>query len=573
MMSPPRRSVCLQIVLGYCIVITIVSGCESRPAGRGRPDQTAGSGAASIVSTAAQFRDVAAEAGIHFVPRNGHEAGHRAILESLGTGAALLDYDQDGLLDVFLPGGGEFTQTPQPIGLPSALFRNTGELKFNAVAAAAGVDSCAFYSHGACVGDVDSDGFPDLLVTGYRGLLLYRNRGDGTFVDETDASGLTLRSWSTSSAWGDANGDGVLDLYLANYVDWSFEKHPACHMQGHRDICAPKVFEPLSDMFYLGHGDGTFREATAEVGLVAGGKGLGVVAADLDLDGDLDYYVANDTTPNFLYRNDGRGRFAEEGLLSGTAFGETGEAEGSMGTDIGDFNGDGWPDLWVANYENQSFALYRNERDCRFQHVSGVTGITAVGAVYVGFGTTFLDFDLDGDEDLFATNGHVMHHPANSAVRQPPLLFENQAGRRFVNVANAAGAYTASPHLGRGVACGDLDRDGDPDLVVSHTNEPVAVLNNESKRRGSWLKVRLIGTTTHRDAVGARVNVVAGGHSFSKQLKGGSSYLSSPANELLFGLGPAEAIESLEVVWLSGRVQREQTPMINTAITVRETEP
>lgn len=541
--------------IGCCCAILWMPGCGHEGSDRLKPRQQQESRRSSPVTTSARLRDVAEQAGVRFTARNGQEAGHLSILESLGAGAALLDFDQDGLLDIFLPGGGEFSSEPEPVGLPSALFRNRGELQFSAATESAGVAFCPFYSHGASVGDIDSDGFPDLLVTGYRGLRLYRNQGDGSFIDATSESGLTLHSWSTSAAWGDADGDGILDLYVTNYVDWSFANHPKCLVQGRRDVCAPKEFAPLSDVFYRGNGDGTFRDATTESGLVAGGKGLGIVAADLDQDGDLDYYVANDTTPNFLYRNDGHGHFQEIGLLSGTAFGETGEAEGSMGADIGDFNNDGLPDLWVANFENQSFSLYRNEGDCRFQHVSGITGITSVGGIYVGFGTSFFDFDLDGDEDLFATNGHVMYHSTNAPLRQKPLLFENVAGQRFVNVSDLAGAYTSSSHLGRGVACGDLDRDGDPDLVVSHTNEPVALLRNDSHPVGAWLRIRLVGRSSHRDAVGARVTVVAGGRSFTRQLKGGSSYLSSPANELLFGLGAAKSIESLQINWLSGKTQ------------------
>lgn len=561
------------------LALLSVMGCANRDSDGSDADRSNKSHGQTPVDSTASFRDMADESGVRFVAHNGREAGHLAILESLGSGVATFDFDQDGLLDLFLPGGGRFSSLPEPVGLPSALFRNRGDLIFAAVENAAGVGHCPFYSHGVSVGDIDSDGFPDLLVTGYGGLLLYRNQGDGTFVDATVISGLTLRSWSTSAAWGDANGDGTLDLYVANYVGWSFANHPPCIVQGHRDICGPTRFEPLSDLFYMGNGDGTFRDATDEVGLVPGGKGLGVVAADLDLDGDLDYYVANDTTPNFLYRNEGLGRLQEHGLLSGTAFGATGEAEGSMGVDVGDFNGDGLPDLWVANYENQSFALYRNEGNCSFQHVSGVTGITAVGAQSVGFGTTFVDFDLDGDEDLFATNGHVMYHSTNAPLRQRPLLFENREGRRYVNVAETAGDYAASPHVGRGVACGDLDRDGDPDLVVSHINEPVALLRNDSHPRGSWLSVRLIGVESHRDAIGARVTVIASGRTFTQQLQGGSSYLSSSAHELLFGLGAADRIQSVEIIWPAHRGQPPRLQRItgiestNRRLTLRESPP
>jgi len=469
-----------------------------------------------------------------------------------------------------LPGGGMYSPKPEPIGLPMGLFRNRGAGGFVDVSSQSAATNCEFYSHGINVGDVDSDGFPDLLISGYHGLLLYRNQGDGTFRDDTADSGLASTRWSTSTAWGDANGDGVLDLYVANYVDWSFQKHPSCQVQGHRDICPPKEFEAQSDVFYFGNGDGTFRDGTAEAGLVQGGKGLGVVAADLDVDGDLDYYVANDTTPNFLYRNDGHGRFQEVALLSGTAFGETGEAEGSMGVDVGDYNNDGLPDLWVANFENQSFALYRNEGDCHFHHVSAITGITAVGSLFVGFGTVFFDFDADGDEDLFATNGHVMNRPSNAPLLQKPLLFENQQGKRFVNVADGAGEYMRSEHLGRGVASGDLDQDGATDLVVSHTNQPVAILKNETLDRGSWLRVNLIGVRAHRDAVGARVTISVGGQKYTRQVKGGSSYLSSPAPELLFGLAKASTIESIEVAWPGGSKQTVVPPAINSAITILE---
>ncbi len=524
------------------------------------------------VATGTLFHEIAETAGVRFLPRNGCEAGHRSILESLGSGVGLFDYDLDGTLDILLPGGGTFSEIPSPIGLPAALFRNRGRQRFERAEREAGVVHVDFYSHGVCTGDMDSDGFFDVLMTGYRGLLLLKNCGDGTFVDATLESGLSLKSWSTSAAWGDADLDGVLDLYVVNYVDWSFDKHPTCFTSGNRDICAPKEFEPLSDILYFGNGDGTFRDVSSTAGLLPGGKGLGVVSADLDHDGDLDYYVANDSTPNFLYRNDGRGHFDEIGLVSGTAFGETGESEGSMGVDVGDYNGDGLPDICVANYENQSIALYRNEQECRFQHVSNVAGITAVGSVCVGFGILFFDFDNDGDEDLIATNGHVMNHPANASVRQCPLLFENREGRRFVNVAGSAGEYLSTPHLGRGMACGDVDGDGDVDLIISHTNEPVALLDNQSDNSSNWLGVRLIGTRSHRDAIGARVTVATEHRKTTRQIKGGASYLSSSTNELKFGLGHANAVVSVEVTWPGNRCQTVMRPPINRLLTVIEFE-
>jgi hypothetical protein len=395
-----------------------------------------------------------------------------------------------------------------------------------------------------------------VLITGYHGLSLYHNLGDGTFSEVAQQAGLVSDTWSTSAAWGDMDRDGNLDLYLVNYVDWSFDKHPFCGPSPkQRDVCSPTEFNAVPHGFFLGCGDGTFRDASREVGLVEGAKGLGVVAADLDLDGDLDYYVTNDTTPNLLYRNDGQGHLEEIGLMSGSALSDNASADGSMGVDAGDFNLDGLPDLWVANFEDQTFALYRNDGNCVFQHVSGLTGISRTRGVYVGFGTVFFDFDLDGDEDLFVTTGHVMYHPKNSSQRQHPLLLENLAGKQFVNVASQAGPYLQSPHVGRGVALGDVDDDGRPDLAVSHTNEPISLLQNQTETTGHWLRLRLIGTRNHRDAIGARVLVRTGEIRQTRQVKGGGSYCSTSDLRLMFGLAGASRVDVLEVLWPSGARQ------------------
>ena len=522
-------------------------------------------------TTAAWFVDVAGQAGVSFVPRNGQEAGHCSILETLGVGVALFDYDRDGQWDLFVPGGGQFGPNREIRGLRPALFRHDGEWHFREVTEPARVQAAPFYSHGAYAGDFDGDGFPDLLITGYHGLLLYHNQGDGTFVEVARQAGLISNAWSTSAAWGDMNGDGYLDLYLVHYVDWSFDKDPFCGPSPQRrDVCSPTEFNAVPHRFFLGNGDGTFRDASGEVGLVEGGKGLGVVAADFNLDGHLGYYITNDTTPNLLYRNDGQGHLSEIGLISGAALSDTAMADGSMGVDLGDFNLDGKPDLWVANFEDQTFALYRNEGDFVFQHVSALTGISRTRGVYVGFGTVFFDFDLDGDEDLFVATGHVMYHPQNSSTRQHPLLFENLAGKEFVNVASRAGPYTQDVHVGRGVALGDLDDDGRPDLVVAHTNEPVALLRNESRTEGHWLRVRLIGTRSQRDAIGARVRIQTGSRNQIRQIKGGGSYLSSSDPRLMFGLGPARSVDMVVVDWPSGVTQTLRGVPADQTLTVVE---
>ena len=397
------------------------------------------------IETLARFSEVAQASGVRFIFRDGQEAGNFAIIESLGGGVALFDYDADGTLDIFLPGGGRYGGHQEILGLPGALYRNGGDRTFLEVTRSAGVHEAPRYSHGTAVGDYDNDGFPDLLVTGYGGLQLFRNHGDGTFEEAARDAGLTDTLWSSSAAWGDLNGDGALDLFVAHYVNWSFDNHPFCAAgnNGQRDVCPPKEFEGLPDVLYFGVGDGTFRDGSAEAGLMPVGKppevsmfdcdkGLGVLLADVDLDGDLDIYVANDTVPKFLYRNRGNGVFDEVGSQSGTALSDTATADGSMGLDIGDFNNDGLPDLWVANYERESLALYRNDGNCQFLHVSRSAGVTAVGSLFVSFGTLFLDFDRDGDEDIFVTNGHVIRYPVNAPLKQVPLLFENRGGR-FVN--------------------------------------------------------------------------------------------------------------------------------------------
>ncbi|MDB5312373.1 MAG: UnbV, partial [Gemmataceae bacterium] len=526
-------------------------------------DRAAGAAAGE---TGALFEDVTDAAGVRFTYRNGEEANHLAIPESLGGGVALLDYDGDGLLDVFFPGGG-FFEGKQLRGHPCKLFRNLGGWKFQDVTAEAGLDGYRFYSHGAAVGDYDNDGWPDLVVTGWGRLALFHNVPAGKtgrrFVEVGVAAGFTGHLWASSAAWADLDGDGYPDLYVCQYGDWSFESnHPTdCLYDGRtRDVCPPRRFKPLPHKVYRNNRDGTFADVSAGLGLRTDGKGLGVVAVDVTGDARPDLYVCNDTDEKFLYVNRSRPgtiRLEEVALGAGCARDDVGVPNGSMGVDAADYANTGRPALWCTNYENELHGLYRNE--CRdghvfFQYCTQAAGIGAIGRNWVGWGTGFFDLDHDGWEDLFVANGHAIRYPAGKAPRQQkPVLLRNENGR-FTDVSAKGGAYFRAAHVARGAALGDLDNDGRIDLVVSHLNEPAAVLRNVAPGSGYWLGVGLAGAD-RRDVAGARVTVRAGGRTFTRFAKGGGSYLSSGDRRLVFGLGAAARPEQVEVVWPGGKTQ------------------
>jgi hypothetical protein len=523
----------------------------------------------------AYFEDVTAASGLSMTYRNGEEAGHLSLLEAMGGGVGLLDYDRDGLLDVFLTGGGHFDgpDRKEIRGHPCKLFRNRGGWKFEDVTAAAGLDRLSgggqwFYTHGVAAADFDNDGWTDLLVTGWGRLALFHNEpnpaGGRRFREVTREAGLSDSLWSLSAGWGDLDGDGLPDLYVTHYVDWSFANHPRCPgYVPHTPyaVCSPKSFKALPDVLYRNTGKGTFRDASAEFGLRPDGKGLGVLVADLDEDGRPDVYVANDTSGNFLYLNRG-GRLEEAAFPRGVAYAASGKEQGSMGVDAADYDGTGRFSLFVTNYQQEAHALYRNGGRGQFRHVSDAAGVSAIGLAFVGFGTGFLDFDRDGAEDVFIANGHITPHPAPpSEQRQRPVLFRNTRRDappgslvRFEDVSPRGGPYFAGKRIGRGAAFGDLDNDGRTDVVVSHTNEPAALLRNAADNGRHWLGVSLVGRP-HADAVGAVLTLEAGGEKFVKQVKGGGSYLSSNDPRVLFGLGPTRDVASLTVRWPSGKTQ------------------
>ena len=537
----------------------------AEPAGDQREADSAGGGRAVI-----SFTELAPAVMSKVVPRTGTGTPRYTILESLGSGVGMLDYDQDGDVDIFVLGGGTFAKDGQPVGLAPRLIRNDGQKRFTDATDAAGFQAPQFYSHGVCVFDWDQDGFPDILMTGFEGCLLYHNQRDGRFATVSAAEiGIAADEWFTSAASGDFNGDGIVDLYLVTYVDWTPAKDPPCTVQGRRDICPPAQFNALPDRIYLGTKAGTFQLADGPFRPSLAGKGLGVVAGDFDLDGDTDIYVANDTTPNALYQNESNQGFVEAGLYSGTSLGLTGAPDGSMGVDAADANCDGLPDLWVTNFERESFGLYRNAGGLLFQNVSLPSGIGRLARTYVGFGTAFLDVDADGCEDIFGTNGHVLFHPQNAPRRQPPILLLNRAGKDFLNIADTAGGYFSSVHTGRGAAIGDLDGDGDQDLAITHADEPLVVLQNAGQP-GRWVRLRLIGTTSHRDAVGAFVTLQTSSRRLVRLVKGGGSYLSASEKAVCFLLPAAELPETVSIRWPAGTVETISVPAEGGSFMVTE---
>ncbi|MFO0876123.1 MAG: CRTAC1 family protein [Gemmataceae bacterium] len=508
------------------------------------------------------FEEVAGRAGVEFTYRNGEEADRYTILESVGGGIALLDYDGDGLLDLYIPGGGGFagTETPRVVGLRGRLYRNLGGWKFQDVTEAVLPAGEPFYSHGAAVGDFDGDGWPDLLVTGYGRMVLYRNEGGRRLVDVTAAVGLREEQWTTSAAWVDLTGKGRPDLYVCRYLDWSFANDPRCGSKGDpkvRDVCEPARFKALPHALFRFQG-GKYVDVSQEMGLRRDGMGLGVVAADVDDDGKPDVYVANDAGHNFLYRNRGKGPLEEVGLLAGVAGDDLGRYNGSMGVDAGDYDGSGRASLWVTNYQGEYHALYRNLGKGQFDYQTRASGLAALGQQNVGFGTGFIDLENDGWLDLILVNGHVLRHPVSAQFRQRAVLLRNEArsGRRFfANISRQGGPYFEEATLGRGLAIGDLDNDGWPDVVVSHCNRPVAMLRNTAPRSARWLGIQLRGKQ-HRCTVGARVTVEVGGRTLTRFRTGGGSYLSASDSRLLFGLGSETTLGPVHVHWPWGQTER-----------------
>lgn len=473
------------------------------------------------------FENVTAKSGVDFAYRDGNEQGFYLLLESVGGGCALFDYDRDGDVDLFITGGGQLSGPPIKVtGLPCALYRNDGNWSFTNVTKEVGLADDRLYTHGCTVGDFNNDGWPDVFVAGYRGCRLYRNDAGQTFTDVTTESGLKCDRWNVQGAWADFDRDGLLDLYVATYADWDAQRQPHCpNDKGVRDVCGPSQFPGAADYLFRNLGNGRFEDVSSKAGLTELERGMGVVATDLNGDGFLDFYVVNDAQENRLYINRGTLPWSEEGSLQGVAFSLTGEREGSMGVDAGDYNGDGLPDLWYTNFTNQDNSLLQNTGRDGFVSTSLTTGLVGVSRQWVGFGTGLVDFNNDGWLDLFVCNGHVTYESGEAPYFQPAQLFKNEQGKKYVDVTQQGGAYFSVPHAGRGAAVGDLDNDGLLDLVVVHQNDRVALLRNRLPPQ-PWLRLTLVGTKSPHDPVGAKVQAGYGERQLTNWYRGGAGYAS-----------------------------------------------
>jgi hypothetical protein len=498
------------------------------------------------------------------IVRTGSEQGNLFLPETTGGGIATFDFDRDGNTDIACAGGGYADLANRILlGYSGTLHRGLAQARFEHVSSSARFDLSHRYSAGVSVADYDGDGFSDLFVTGYSVGQLLRNQGDGTF-ETIDGSliGLDDRNWGASAAFLDADCDGLADLYVANYANWSFENNPICGVDARfgkqdksTDYCGPREFQGLPDVLYKNNGDGTFLNLTASAGIDDNLRGLGVLAADLDYDGDVDLYIANDVDPNLLYRNEGGFKFTEVARRSGVATNDSGTPEGSMGIALGDYNLDGFEDLWVTNYQNELNALYRNNGKLQFNYASINSRIAATDEATVGWGTAFADMDCDGDEDLVVVNGHIELKPLGSTCEQRPQILENISGKTFQLVGRKS-SFLDTPQSSRGLALADFNRDGKIDFVTSRINADAAVVLNQSLG-GKSLRIRLVGTASNRDAVGAHVRLQIGSFRSIRQRSGGGSYASSHDTLVHFGIpenidGPAV----VEVQWPSGKSER-----------------
>ena len=528
-------------------------------------------------STAAQlptFVDVTEEAGIQFRHNNG-KTEHKHIIETMGSGVVFFDYDMDGDVDLYFVNSGHIpqeTHDPQQIKFGNVLYRNDGDGRFTDVTGMSGVGDTG-YGMAAAAADIDNDGDADLYVANFGNDTLYRNNGDSTFTDITDAAGIDNDLWGIAAVYLDFDVDGDLDIFVVNYLVYELSM-PVTTYKGIVGYGHPRSYEGTADVLYRNNGDGTFTNIAETAGVInpSEGRGMAAVACDYDSDGFPDIYVANDTNRNFMYHNNGDGTFTDESLFIGVGYDEKGVAEGSMGVDAADYNGDGWFDFIVANSEKAT--LYKNEEGLFFVDATADSGLEQPTLPFVGFSPLFLDYDNDGSLDMFCANGHPQDVidilTDHETYAQRDQIFQNNGDGRYTDVSESSGAYFAEPLVGRAAATADYDNDGDTDIVIMNSNQRAVLLRNDGGNLKNWVGIKLIGTRSNQDGIGAKVRLVASGVTQIREVKSGSSYASGSDTRLLFGLGENQHVEKITVVWQSGVTQELEGVSINQYLTIVE---
>ena len=507
------------------------------------------------------FTDVTAQAGIHWQHFSG-ESPDRYLIEAMGGGVAFLDFDRDGRQDLFFVNGGETPRGKSAGPLRNALYRNLGGGKFENVTERSGLAKIPFYGMGVAAADFDNDGYPDLFITGYPSCALFHNNRNGTFTDVTEKAGVkNAGKWAASAAWFDYDHDGRLDLFVANYAQFSYKDGPKCDYQGMRTYCAQTAYKGEPPTLYHNNGDSTFTNVTERAGLAKlVGRGLGVVAIDVNDDGWPDLFVARDASPNLLLINQHDGTFKDAALDAEVALSADGNARAGMGVDAGDVNGDGRPDFIVTDFNDETHALFLNTGGLAFREWTRESGLAALTHSFVGWGAHFIDFDNDGNLDLVLVNGHINQVIEKTRVdvsyKERPLLAINKGKGVFRNAGDAAGAVFQNRYLGRGLAVGDYDNDGGVDVVFTRLNDTPIVLHNNVGHLKSWIGIELQGTKSNRDAIGAKLTLTFGQRKLVRWITGGGSYLSSHDKRVVFGLGddPGQHAE-LVIRWPNGNTQ------------------
>jgi len=554
---------------------------------------------AAPVTPPVVFTDVTAKAGLSkAVNTSGSATNKQLLLEEMGGGAAFFDYDNDGWLDIFLVNGTSLDPAVRERNPASYLFHNNRDGTFTDVSQQAGLIHSG-WGQGCCVGDYDNDGFDDLFVSYFGRNVLYHNNGNGTFTDVSEKAGVTGSTdrWGAGCCFLDYDRDGHLDLFVANYVSYDPARAPKpgeamyCLYNNIPVPCGPQGFTGGTNILYRNRGDGTFVDVSEESGITrprgassmvfvgrnwqpTGSYGMGAAAADFDNDGWPDIYVASDTAPSLLYRNNHDGTFREIAVPAGCAFDENGVAMSGMGVGLGDFDGDGWMDIVRTNFSEQVTTLYRNYGNGAFEDASIKAGL-GVNRKYVGFGVGFLDFDNDGWKDLFLANGHVYSQIAGRKIhltyKEPKVLYRNLGNGRFEDVSAKAGPAIKAENLGRGCAFGDFDNDGDVDVIINNLDGPPTLLRNDGGNRNNWIMIKCVGVKSNRSAIGARVRITTGARSQIDEVMSGSSYYSQNDFRLHFGLGSATKVDSVEIAWPSGLKESFKSLASNHLYVIQET--